>query len=130
MEEDMAPPRRNDTLLLGGMRATRISSMRFTEPQGCTEEPPVPPRRSTRSSVPPPYTPRYSTYGFVILSEEEKKKLSRLEKRFVANFNFDDQALNYLGFGMAIFICWGTLDGCNSPTGCRQTPTRSLPWKS
>jgi hypothetical protein len=20
------------------------------------------------------------------------------------------------------------LDGCNSPMGCRQTPTRSLPW--
>jgi hypothetical protein len=30
MEEDMAPPRRNDTLLLSGMRATRSSSMRFT----------------------------------------------------------------------------------------------------
>jgi hypothetical protein len=47
MEEDTTPPRRNDTLLLGGMRATRSSSMRFTEPQGRMEEPPVPPRRST-----------------------------------------------------------------------------------
>jgi hypothetical protein len=27
-------------------------------------------------------------------------------------------------------ICWGTLDGCNSPTGYQQTPTRSLTWKS
>jgi hypothetical protein len=36
MEEDMALPRRNDTLLLGGIRATRSSSMRFTEPQGRT----------------------------------------------------------------------------------------------
>jgi hypothetical protein len=36
MEEDTAPPRRNDTLLLGGMRATKSSSMRFTEPQGHT----------------------------------------------------------------------------------------------
>jgi hypothetical protein len=26
-------------------------------------------------------------------------------------------------------ICWGTLDGYNCPTGCRQTPTKSLPWK-
>jgi hypothetical protein len=34
MEEDTAPPRRNHTLLLDGMRATRSSSMRFTEPQG------------------------------------------------------------------------------------------------
>jgi hypothetical protein len=94
---------RNDALLLGGMRATRSTSMRFTEPQGHTEEPPIPPRRSTRSTVPPPYTPRYSTYGFIILPEEEEKKLSRLEKRLVANVDFDDQALNYLGFGMDIY---------------------------
>jgi hypothetical protein len=47
MEEDTAPLRRNDTLLLGGMRATRSLSMRFTEPQGRTEEPPVPPHQST-----------------------------------------------------------------------------------
>jgi hypothetical protein len=58
------------------------------------EEPPVPPRRSTRSSTPPPYTSRYSTYGFIILSGEEEKKLSRLEKRLVANVDFDDQDLN------------------------------------
>jgi hypothetical protein len=82
MEEDTTPPRRNDTLLLGGMRAPRSTSMRFTEPQGHTEKPPVPPRRSTRSSAPPPYTPRYSTYGFIIFLEDEKK-LSRLEKRLV-----------------------------------------------
>jgi hypothetical protein len=56
MEEDTTPPRRNDTLFLGGMRVTRSSSMRFTEPQGRTEEPPIPPRRSTRSSTLPPYT--------------------------------------------------------------------------
>jgi hypothetical protein len=109
MEEDTVPPRKNDTLLLGGMRATRSSSMRFTEPQGHTEKPPVPPRRSTRSSAPPPYTPRYSTYGFIILSEEEEKKLSRLEKRLVANVDFDDQALNSLGFGMDIYYMLGHL---------------------
>jgi hypothetical protein len=80
MEVDTAPPRRNGILFLGGMRATRSTSMRFTEPQGRTEEPPVPPHRSTHSSAPPPYTLRYSTYGFIILSEEEEKKLSRLEE--------------------------------------------------
>jgi hypothetical protein len=53
MEEDTAPPKRNDTLLLSVMGATKSSSMRFTEPQGRTEEPPVPPRHSTRSSTPP-----------------------------------------------------------------------------
>jgi hypothetical protein len=109
MEEDTALPRRNGTLLLGGTRATRSTSMRFTEPQGCTEEPPVPPRRSTHSSAPPPYTLRYSTYGFIILSEEEKMKLSRLEKRLVANVDFDDQALNYLGFGTDIYYMLGHL---------------------
>jgi hypothetical protein len=76
--------------------------MRFTEPQGRTEEPPVPPH-------PPPYTPRYSTYGFIILSEEEEKKLSRLEKRLVANVDFDDQSLNVLGFGMDIYYMLGHL---------------------
>jgi hypothetical protein len=65
----------------------------------------------------------------LILSEEEEKKLSRLEKRLVANVGFDNQALNSLGFGRTYIICWGTLDGCNSPTGCRQTPTMSFPCK-
>jgi hypothetical protein len=83
--------------------------MRFTEPQRSTEEPPVPPRRSTRSSAPPPYTPRYSTYVFIILSEEEEKKLSRLEKRHVENVDFDDQALNALGFGTDIYYMLGHL---------------------
>jgi hypothetical protein len=72
MEEDMAPPRRNDTLILGGMRATRSSSIRFTKPQGRTEEPLVPPRGSTRSSAPPPYT-LWCSNGFIIMMEEEKK---------------------------------------------------------
>jgi hypothetical protein len=73
MEEDTAPPRRNDTLLLGGMRATRSSSMRFTEPHGCTEEPLVRPHRSTRSSAPPPHAPWYSN-GFIIMTEEEEEE--------------------------------------------------------
>jgi hypothetical protein len=68
MVEDTTPLRWNDTLLLGGMRATRSSSMRFTEPQGRTEESPVPPRRSTRSSTQHPYNPWYSAYGFIIMS--------------------------------------------------------------
>jgi hypothetical protein len=59
--------------------------------------------------VPPPYTPIYSSYGFIILSEEEEKKLSRLEKRLVPNVEFDDQALNYLGFGTDIYYMLGHL---------------------
>jgi hypothetical protein len=41
------------------------------------------------------------------LSEEEEKKLSRLEKRLVANVDFDDQALNALGFEMDIYYMLG-----------------------
>jgi hypothetical protein len=43
------------------------------------------------------------------LSEEEEKKLSRLEKRLVANVDFDDQALNSLGFVMDIYYMLGRL---------------------
>jgi hypothetical protein len=35
--------------------------------------------------------------------EEEKKKLARLEKRLVANIDFDDQALHMLGFHTDIY---------------------------
>jgi hypothetical protein len=41
--------------------------------------------------------------------EEEEKKLSRLEKTLVANVDFDDQALNALGFGMDIYYMLGHL---------------------
>jgi hypothetical protein len=40
------------------------------------------------------------------LSEEEKK-LSRLEKKLVANVDFNNQALNSLGFGMDIYYMLG-----------------------
>jgi hypothetical protein len=43
------------------------------------------------------------------LSKEEEKKLSCLEKRLVANVNFDDQALNSLGFGTDIYYMLGHL---------------------
>jgi hypothetical protein len=43
------------------------------------------------------------------MSEEEEKKLSLLEKRLVANVDFDDQALNSLGFGMDIYYMLGHL---------------------
>jgi hypothetical protein len=41
--------------------------------------------------------------------EEEEKKLSRLEKRLVANVDFADQALNALGFGTDIHYIFGHL---------------------
>jgi hypothetical protein len=43
------------------------------------------------------------------MSEEEEKKLSRLDKRLVASVDFDDQALNSLGFGMDIYYMLGHL---------------------
>jgi hypothetical protein len=41
------------------------------------------------------------------MSEEEEKKLSRLEKRLVANIDLDDQALNSLGFGTDVYYMLG-----------------------
>jgi hypothetical protein len=41
------------------------------------------------------------------MTEEEEKKLARLEKRLVANIDFDDQALNILSFGMDIYYMLG-----------------------
>jgi hypothetical protein len=41
------------------------------------------------------------------MKEEEEKKLARLEKRLVANIDFDDQALNILSFGMDIYYMLG-----------------------
>jgi hypothetical protein len=41
--------------------------------------------------------------------EEEEKKLACLEKRLVANVDFDDHALNSLGFGMDIYYMLGHL---------------------
>jgi hypothetical protein len=39
------------------------------------------------------------------MTQEEEKKLARLEKRLVANVDFDDQALHILGFYTDI-ITW------------------------
>jgi hypothetical protein len=41
--------------------------------------------------------------------EEEEEKLSRLVKRLGANVDFDDQALNALGFDMDIYYMLGHL---------------------
>jgi hypothetical protein len=69
------------------------------------EEPPIRPHHSTRSSAPPPYAPWYSEYVLIIMTEEEEKKLTRLKKRLVAHVDFDDQALQVLGFHTDI-ITW------------------------
>jgi hypothetical protein len=61
------------------------------------EEPPVHPHHLTRSSAPPPCAPWHSN-GYIITTEEEEKKLARLEYRLVANVDIDDQALHILGF--------------------------------
>jgi hypothetical protein len=73
------------------------------------EEPPVQAHRSTpQTSAPPPYAPRYSKYGFIIMTEEEKK-LTCLEKKLMANVNFDNQALQVLGFRTDIYYMLGHL---------------------
>jgi hypothetical protein len=44
------------------------------------------------------------------MTEEEEKKLAHLKKRLVANIDFDDQALNLLGFGMDIYYMLGHIE--------------------
>jgi hypothetical protein len=46
---------------------------------------------------------------FIIMTKEEEEKLARLEKRLVANVDFDDQALNLLGFDKNIYYMLGHL---------------------
>jgi hypothetical protein len=41
--------------------------------------------------------------------EEEEKKLARLEKRLVANVDFDNQSLNLLCLGTDIYYMLGHL---------------------
>jgi hypothetical protein len=43
------------------------------------------------------------------MTEEEEKKLTHLEKRLVANVDFDDQALQVLGFHTDIYYMLGHL---------------------
>jgi hypothetical protein len=43
------------------------------------------------------------------MSKEEEKKLARLEKRLVEKVDFDNQALNLLGFGTDIYYTLGHL---------------------
>jgi hypothetical protein len=60
------------------------------------------------------------------LSEEEEKKLSRREKRLVANVDFDDQALNYLGFGTDIYYMLGHLGWVQFSNGVSANNTRGV----
>jgi hypothetical protein len=92
----------------GGTTLSSSVARRFTECQGRTEEPPVPPRRSARSSAPPPYTPWYSAYGFIILSKEEEKKFSRLEKRLVETSISTIKLSTHWVLAQTYIICWGT----------------------
>lgn len=110
MEEDNPPPRSN-MLVLGGIRDMRSSSMRFSEPPGHDDgAPPLLPRRSTRSTASPPYAPKISEYGFVILSSEEGERLKNLKGRLRANTDFDDDALQTLGFYHDIYVLLENLE--------------------
>jgi L-ribulose-5-phosphate 3-epimerase UlaE len=51
------------------------------------------------------------------MTEEEEKKLARLEWRLVANVDFDDQALHILGFHMDIFYMLGHRGWVQFPNG-------------
>ncbi|CAN6234472.1 unnamed protein product [Urochloa humidicola] len=98
MEEDVIEPRW-DMLLLSGMRNPGSTFRRFT----CTCVPPVPPRRSTRSTAPSPYKPKETPYGFIIMSEEEELRLNNLKARVMENSTFHDDTLVKLGLYSDIY---------------------------
>lgn len=86
MEEDLAAPRGDQLLLGGGSSSTRFADQAMPLP-----------RRTTRSSAPPPYMAKKCEYGFTIMSKEEEDKLDNLKKRVMPNFEFDDDSLWKLG---------------------------------
>jgi hypothetical protein len=51
------------------------------------------------------------------MTEEEEKKLTRLEERLVENVDFDDQALHVLGFHADIYYMLGHLGWVESSNG-------------
>jgi hypothetical protein len=62
--------------------------------------------------------PWYSN-GFIIMTEEEEEKLTRLEKRLVATSTSTIKLSNCWVFMRKFTRCWDTYVGCNSPTECR-----------
>lgn len=109
MEEGHPAPR-SDILLLGGMRDQRSSSMRFTQPHGHDSAPLIPPRRTIRSTAPPPYKPKMSEYVFTILSKQEEERLMNLRGRLRANINF--RGWDFIMISMPY---WRTSVGNNFP---------------
>jgi hypothetical protein len=51
------------------------------------------------------------------MTEKGEKRLAHLEKRLVANVDFDDEALNLLGLGMNIYYMLGHLGWVQFPNG-------------
>ena len=98
MEEDNPAPR-SDMLLLGGMRDPRSSSMRFTEGLHLLH--------GVRQGHP---HHRHSEYGFTILSMEEEERLKFMNGRLRANYDFDDEALEKLGFHHDIYQLLENID--------------------
>lgn len=96
---DMAPPR-SDQMILGGMRETRSSSIRFNEPRGIPEVAPQTSRRATHSQS--GFTEK-SEYGFTIKSKDGEERLKNIEGRIVSNHDFDNDFLQKIGFHNDIY---------------------------
>jgi hypothetical protein len=65
----------------------------------------------------------------IILSEEEEEKSLALRRGLWQMSISTIKLSTHWVSARTFIICWATLVGCNSPMGCRQTPTRSSPWK-
>jgi hypothetical protein len=97
---------RNYTLHLGGMMSTRSLFM-WGKPQGHMVEPHVRPRRSTRSSTPPPYTPRHFKLVFIIKAKDQPlKEAWRKEEEIMLLIRFD------LSFSLSLFFSYVQICVC------------------
>jgi hypothetical protein len=63
------------------------------------------------------------------LSGEEEKKLSRLEKRLVANVDFDNQALKSLGFSTNTYYMLGHLGWVQFSNGVSVNTYKEFAWE-
>jgi hypothetical protein len=111
------------------MRATRSLSMRFTEPQGRMEEPPF----HLIDLLDHPLH-LYTLCGTPHMASSSCRRRTRRNsltlRRGLWRTSISTIKLStHWVLARTFIICWGTLDGCNSPTRCRQIPTRNLPWK-
>jgi hypothetical protein len=110
------------------MRATRSSSMRFnlkaiqrSHPSHLVDRPVHPLHLCTLRG-----TPHMASSS----CKRRRRRNSLALRRGLCQMSISMIKLSiHWVLARTYIICWGTLDWCNSPIGCRKIPTMNLPWK-